>query len=75
MSRSGFLEAVFFFIFSTIEFVFECSDFGPDFFGRCCARLYQFTSPRIIFWKSNGACEKELIFCDGSNNIIAFGEC
>ena len=67
------LEAALFFTFSTIKFVFERSDLGSNFFNRRYARRHKFNSPCIIFWQPNRAREKELIFCDGSNNVITFG--
>jgi hypothetical protein len=67
-------KASFFLIFSTIKLMFECSDLSPYFFKRSYVRCQQFTSRRIIFWKSNGAREKELIFCDGRDYVVAFGK-
>jgi hypothetical protein len=60
------LRARFFLFFSTIKFMFERSDLGPNFLNHIYASRHYLTSRRIIFWKSNAAREKDLIFCDGS---------
>jgi hypothetical protein len=65
----------FFLFFATIKFMFERSDLGPNFLNRIYASRHYLTSRRIIFWKSNAAREKDLIFCDGSDNIVTFGKC
>ena len=69
------LKTVFFLIFSTIKFMFEGSDLSPNFFNRVYACRHYFTSRRIIFWKSNAASEKDLIFCDRGDNAVTFGKC
>jgi hypothetical protein len=58
------LLAPFFLIFSTIKFVFERSDLGSNLSSRCHACSHQLASHRIIFWKSDAAREKDLIFRD-----------
>ena len=67
------LKALFFLIFSTIKFMFEGSDLGPNFFNHVYACRHYFTSRCIIFWKSNAAREKDLIFCDGSDKLPRTG--
>ena len=69
------LKALFFLIFSPIKFMFEGSDLGLNFFNRVYACGHYLTSRRIIFWKSNATREKDLIFCDGCDNAVAFGKC
>ena len=57
-----YLKAAFFLIFSTVKFMFECSDLSSYFFKHRHGRPHDFSSPRIIFRKPNGARQEELIF-------------
>jgi len=52
-------------------------DLGSNFFDHIYlpSLSHYLTSRRIIFWKSNAAREKDLIFCDGDDYVVTFGEC
>jgi hypothetical protein len=44
------LNEPFFLFFSTIKFMFERSDLGPNFLNHIYASRHYLTSRRIIFW-------------------------